>query len=167
MVPMYGDENGTSHVEIGANVFRSMVSLCEQANDLETGGILVGHYSSDGTVAHVEEALGPPNGSRSTSAGFARSCVGLTEVLRHKWTKGQYYLGEWHFHPRGQTRPSSQDRRQMAEIGSDAAYCCPTPILIVVGAGDGSWKPAVWVLTDGHLRRLAQAMRSAAAGKVE
>ena len=167
MEPMYADENGTSQVEIGAKVFRSMLSLCEQANDLETGGILVGRYSSDGTIAHVEEALGPPSGSRSTSTGFTRSCSGLSEVLRRKWTRRQYYLGEWHFHPQGRSGPSWQDRRQMAEIGSDAAYCCPTPILVVVGGSVGSWKMGVWVLTGRQLRRLAEVARSAATGEVQ
>ena len=156
MAHLYVDESGPSQVEIGEKAASAMLSLCEQADHLETGGILIGSYSVDGAVAHVREALGPPKGSQSTQTGFVRSCSGLSEVLQRKWTRHQHYLGEWHFHPEGRSIPSTQDRRQMAEIGSHTAYRCPSPILIVVGGSVEDWKLGVWVLSDGELLRLRE-----------
>ena len=156
MAPLHVDEHASLQVEIGAEAFTAMLSFCEQAAHLETGGILVGFYSADGILAHVNEALGPPPGSQSTQTEFIRN-AGLGKTLQRRWPEQQYYLGEWHSHPRGQTSPSRQDRLQMAEIGNDAAYCCPNPILIIVARSRVDWRAGVWVQIDGKLCRANEA----------
>ena len=156
MAPLNVDENIFPQVELGEMALKAMLSLCEQTAHLETGGILVGSYSADGAQAHVNEALGPPPGSQSTPTKFTRN-TGLGKALKQRWPQQQYYLGEWHSHPRGRTSPSRQDRRQMAIIGNDAAYCCPNPILIIVARSRDDWRLGVWVLIDGKLRRAKEA----------
>ena len=156
MAHLYVAESGPSQVEIGEEAASAVLSLCEQADHIETGGILIGSYSVDGAVAHVREALGPPKGSQSTQTGFVRGCAGLREALQRRWLTQQYYLGEWHFHPKGRGSPSPRDRRQMDEIGSDAVYRCPSPILMVVGGRKNDWMLGVWVHVDGKLLRLSQ-----------
>lgn len=155
MSPLHVAGNTSSQVEISDEALTGMLSLCEQAGPLETGGILVGSYSVDGTVAHVSEALGPPRGSRSTPTGFTRNS-GMNKALQRRWSKQKYYLGEWHSHPKGRTTPSHQDRRQIAAIGNDASYCCPSPILIVAGRSKGDWKLGVWVFINSKLLRLRE-----------
>lgn len=150
MAALSVDENVFPQVEIGEMALTAMLSFCEQAAHLETGGILVGFYTADGTLAHVNEALGPPQGSKLTQTEFTRN-TGLSKALQQRWPEQQYYLGEWHSHPRGLTSPSRQDRRQMAEIGNDAAYCCPNPILIIVARSRADWRVGVWVLINGRL----------------
>ena len=116
-----------------------------------------------GFVARISEALGPPKGSRSTRTKFVRSPRGLKGILRRRWSSQQYYLGEWHFHPQGRGCPSPQDQRQLAEIGSDGAYACPNPILMVVGGCSNDWRIGVWVFADGQLlwlRRVSQTTQS-------
>ena len=159
MAHPYADESRSTQVEIADEATSAILSLCEQAAGLETGGILIGSYSADGFIARISEALGPPNGSRSTRTGFMRSPSGLKGILRRRWSSQQYYLGEWHFHPQGRGCPSPQDQRQLAEIGSDGAYACPKPILIVVGGCSNDWRIRVWVLADGQLRRLRRVPR--------
>jgi len=72
---------------------------------------------------------------------------GLKE--KEAWARGgeerRFYVGEWHSHPGGSTRPSAQDRLQMQEI-ADGPFGCPEPVLIVVAEGP-VWEPsmAVWV----------------------
>ncbi len=160
MAPLNVDENNFPQVEIGEMALTAMLSFCEQAAHLETGGILVGSYSADGALAHVNEALGPPLGSKSTPTEFTRN-TGLSKALQRKWPEQQYYLGEWHSHPRGRTIPSRQDRRQMAAIGRDAAYRCPNPILIITARSKDDWRIGVWVLIDGKLRRANEATNDA------
>ena len=161
MTYMYVDESDSLHVEIGEGAAIAMLSMCEQATGMETGGILVGSYSVEGVVAHVDEALGPPKGSRTTKTGFVRSPTGLREALRRRWSARQYYLGEWHFHPEGRACPSPQDRRQLAEIGSDAAYVCQRPILVVVGGGSKDRAFGVWLLIEGELVQLKKVLKYA------
>ena len=157
MMHLYVDQSGSFHVEIGEGAALAMLSMCEQATGMETGGILVGSYSVDGVVAHVGEALGPPRGSRATKTGFLRSTTGLRETLRRRWSARQHYLGEWHSHPGGGACPSPQDRRQLAEIGSDAAYVCQRPILVIVGGRGRERAFRVWLLRDGEVVQLKKA----------
>ena len=163
MAHQYTDQSHSSQVEIGEEATSAILYLCEEAAGLETGGILIGSYSADGVVARVNEALGPPKGSRSTRTGFMRSPSGLKGILQRRWSSQQYYLGEWHFHPQGRGCPSRQDQRQLAEIASDRAYDCRKPILIVVVGCSNDWRIGVWVLADGQLlqlRRVSQSTQS-------
>lgn len=151
MMQLYVDKSGSAHVGVDQSAASVMFSLCHQANGLETGGILVGSYSPDGAVAQVDEALEAPEGSESTPFDFLRGCCGMRETLRQMWGLHQHYVGEWHFHPHGSARPSPRDRRQMAEIGEDALYQCPRPILIVISGNANDWNLDVWVHSDGEL----------------
>ena len=131
-----------------------MLAFCETVVECETGGILVGSYSADGSVVRVEETLGPPADSELMPTGFVRGFAGLTETLQRKWSSGKHYLGEWHFHPKGRTNPSTQDRRQMVEIACDSAYRCEYPILVINGGSESDGMLGVWVFVSGDLSRL-------------
>ena len=160
MAQNYEDDNRYLRVEIAEEATSAILFLCKQEAGVETGGILVGSYSADGVVARIDEALGPPKGSRSTRTEFMRSPSGLKSILQRRWASQQYYLGEWHFHPQGMGCPSPQDQRQLADIGSDSAYDCPKPILIVVGGCSNDREIGVWVLANGELVRLRRVPQS-------
>jgi integrative and conjugative element protein (TIGR02256 family) len=106
---------------------------------METGGVLIGKYSTDHRTAFVTRVHGPPPDSRAGSTWFVRGVRGLQRVLREYWIRGEYYLGEWHYHP-GAPTPSSTDLKQMTTIATSHAYCCPEPVLCVVGSrGELRW----------------------------
>ncbi len=153
MSPLFRDDAVPYQIELDEDALASMLSACEEAGHVETGGILVGTYSDDGALARVSGAVGPPEGSEATSTRFVRSQTGLAELLRQLWAVHQHYLGEWHSHPKGAGLPSPQDRRQMAAISDDSAYSCPHPILVVVGRVI-TWQPGVWVFHAGGLVQL-------------
>jgi hypothetical protein len=68
---------------------------------------------------------------------FFRGVAGLQKLLDRLWRSDEsHYLGEWHYHPASDTTPSNQDLRQLRAIASDPSYCCPEPILLIVGVGD-------------------------------
>ena len=52
------------------------------------------------------------------------------------WKSREYYLGEWHYHPREAGQPSKGDNRQMVRIAESLDYNTPEPVLIVVGGSD-------------------------------
>ena len=153
MSPLFWDDAVPYRVEIDEDALAFMLSACEEAGYVETGGILIGTYSDDGASARVSRALGPPEGSEATPTSFTRSEAGLADLLKQLWTVQQYYLGEWHSHPKGAGVPSTQDRRQMTSISDDSAYSCPNPILVVVGYAT-TWKAGAWVFDVGRLVRL-------------
>lgn len=109
--------------------------LCLAAGDRETGGILIGRYTTDRSTAIVFEAAPPPPDSHCGHSTFIRGVVGLRELLHHRWTsrKRRYYIGEWHFHPAEVLHPSSDDIQQMAVIANARNYKCEQPILLIVG----------------------------------
>lgn len=126
--------------------------------DSETGGVLVGRYSTDGIVAHVDLATAPPGDSSAGVDWFERGKEGLAEILLQQWNRPErrYYLGEWHYHPLGRAEPSPQDRRQMAEIARDANYKCPLPLLVIASPATLRRRTVrAFLLADGELLELA------------
>lgn len=112
-----------------------MVAERAAAGRKETGGILVGRYLEDRSSAVIEDIRGTRK-SRGWFARFRRGVGSLQHYLDEQWDGyRRYYIGEWHSHPAGPPLPSSQDDRQMLEIGADKAYRCPEPILVIVADG--------------------------------
>jgi hypothetical protein len=111
-----------------------MRRFCLASRDAETGGILIGRYSDDRSMAFVEQVTGPPPDSRRAFATFFRGVKGLQELLDRLWAKPdkRYYLGEWHYHLSPILTPSRDDVMQMGRIASSNSYACPEPILVIV-----------------------------------
>lgn len=139
---------------ISASVIRAVDRICRDAGDIETGGILVGRYDEEGTVAHVVEATPPPRDSQRGRTWFARGVLGLRELLARRWAARErvHYIGEWHFHPSDVVVPSAVDLSQMRRIAVADEYRCPEPILVIVGrrAGRGTRPMRVFVCPHGE-----------------
>jgi len=127
--------DGRYGVVIGVKLFKQISRFCTKAEDNETGGIIVGHYSSDLANALVTEATPPPPDSEQGYAYFVRGASGLPELLQKRWAAKErtYYLGEWHFHPANVIEPSREDFDQMRQIADAKEYSCREPILLIVG----------------------------------
>jgi len=131
--------DGVFAVQLEEQVLKTLDRLCGEAGRKETGGILIGRYSSDRSMATVLEATPPPSDSRRGRFWFVRGVNGLREMLAGRWQAEErtYYVGEWHFHPVDQVSPSGDDFRQMLDIGRAQAYDCKHPLLVIVGASRG------------------------------
>ncbi len=129
--------NGMFEVLLPAEVLRALGRHCREANSSETGGILIGHYVEDGSVAIVREATRPPSDSRRGRSWFVRGVDGLSDLLGQRWRSKNrtHYLGEWHFHPADKIEPSATDLAQMSDISRIQTYQCPEPVLLILGAG--------------------------------
>jgi hypothetical protein len=98
----------------------------------ETGGILVGSYSSSLKDVYINEFSDEPEDSRAGFSWFVRGVRGLKEYLKKKWdATEEYYLGEWHFHPANVPEPSSTDINQLRCISKDRRFNCQEPILCI------------------------------------
>lgn len=145
--------DGTFSVELQGAVLRTLDDFCHQTGLSETGGILVGRYSDDHSVAIVSEATPPPPDSRQGHSWFSRGVNGLRDMLSKRWRDKErtYYIGEWHFHPADHVVPSSDDFAQMIEIGHAKDYKCTEPLLLILGAGkiDGDRQFRIFVCPAG------------------
>ena len=116
---------------------------CSSAGSSEIGGILVGNYSENQRVAEVTAISDSPEDSVTSYSFFIRGTRGLCQWLRNLWKRNsQYYLGEWHFHPGDNCKPSGLDEKTMTGIARADAYKCPEPILLLVGGN----KTSGWLL---------------------
>ena len=141
----WSTECRTYALRVTAASWQHMNSECDKSGAVETGGILVGYYTGDGSTAIVTEALPPPSDSTSGRNWFRRGIAGLRGLLLKRW-KSQvrtYYIGEWHYHPASIVEPSGDDVTQMCGIKSDPRYRCKKPIMLIVGhARVGDERPA-------------------------
>ncbi|AIC93178.1 Mov34/MPN/PAD-1 family protein [Shouchella lehensis] len=121
-------------VEIGEQLVKKFSEASQEKYPNETGGILIGKYSTDLKKAIIKEIITEPQDSTSTTTSFFRGTEGLQKLLDESWKREElYYLGEWHYHPLGNTKPSNQDVSEMKKIMTNQSYNCPEPILIIVG----------------------------------
>jgi len=142
----FQSDDGRFGLTIGRSELKKILRYSLAAGRLETGGILVGHYSQHHDVAFVGDVSGPPRDSKSGVTWFHRGIQGLQTWLNGLWSKDSYYLGEWHFHPGGRPAASGIDLRQIKEISEAPAYLCPEPLLIIVGGTmPASWEVAAYV----------------------
>ncbi len=154
IVVTFQAESATVEVRLTDAALRLIEKEALASANKETGGILIGRYENDGSVAVVTAATERPADSSSGTAWFQRGISGLTAKLRSRWGNGEFYLGEWHSHPGGAPDPSSNDIRVMRSIAIDASYRCPKPIMVIAGTSKDSIRISVSVVENGRLIRL-------------
>lgn len=135
-------------LSIPSSKMKMILVFCAQADRKETGGILLGRYTSNQDVALITEIAGPPSDFTHGNTFFVRGVRGLQRLLNQVWRRKEYYLGEWHYHPFAAAGPSGTDDHQMLEFADNKRMNCPEPVLLVVG-GDPKrdWQVKVLVYT--------------------
>lgn len=118
-----------------------MLRHCVLASGNETGGLLIGVYTTEHDMAVVRSVTGPSADSNAGRTWFRRGVRGLQDLLLERWrTERDYYLGEWHYHPGAPPQPSGDDHVQMRAISQSPPYRCPEPILVILGGEPtGEW----------------------------
>lgn len=128
-------------------MMEKIIDLCRENTEVETGGILIGQYSTNHDLAIVTDISGPPKDSSRAYTTFSRGIKGLQKWLNQIWkSRHHYYLGEWHYHPHASPAASSQDVKQLKEHSENKTLMCPEPIMVIVG-GDphGLWTVGAYV----------------------
>lgn len=123
--------------------WRRIEQEATQAQNWETGGVLIGYYTDDASTAVVTEASTAPRDSERGRNWFRRGAAGLRDLLVLRWAENRrtYYIGEWHYHPASHVAPSMNDLAQMRDISLDPKYHCREPIMVILGQDSGGERP--------------------------
>ena len=148
----WSSPDGSCTVEIATEVVDSMLRMANEAHPLETGASLYGTYGDDQRRARIEGIAPVSVDSARGRFNFRRGVAGLAAFFRRLFvqSKGEsFYVGEFHTHPGGAVRPSSQDDATQFAIASDPSCQCLAPVLVIIGGTPKSREVAVFV----HTRR--------------
>ena len=156
---IFKDNSGQYCVCLSRDICRQLIEQCINAHQKETGGILVGEYSENQTIAQITSLIPPPRNSVFLKNGFFRGTKGVINILDDAWNKCLYYVGEWHYHPDAMPIPSDQDKKQMIQLSRYTQLHCPEPILIIVGGNKGAWKINVMVFVDDNMKVLSKSTK--------
>jgi len=142
---VYKSSDSRFGLNINARCISDILACVQKAGKKETGGILIGSYNQQRNIAIVSKVTGPASDSKSGHAWFIRGTKGLQKILDTYWQTGQYYLGEWHFHPNAAPDPSFCDSTQMIQIATSRQYNCPEPLLLIIGGSVKHYRIKIFV----------------------
>jgi hypothetical protein len=149
----FADDGGNLRVELRRTALAKMRRLAASALPNETGGIVIGSHDASHRIAVVSSVSAAPRDSASTPWSFRRGVRGLDVLLAQAWKHGEFYLGEWHFHPQAIPEASPADAAQMGEFARTLAMRCPEPLLFIVGLPSAGGRIAAY-RTTAHFDRL-------------
>ena len=137
-------------VSVNAGVFERMEEARAAAGQLETGGVLVGHWDRKRKILYVVGCYDPPPDSVRTPTGFVRGSIGVFRSIEdlERGTAGNLtYIGEWHTHPPTiASRPSSEDAKVLRWT-FEALRWSDAPGLIAICGEEGH---RLILTEDGH-----------------
>jgi integrative and conjugative element protein (TIGR02256 family) len=87
------------------------------SDNRETGGILLGHDANGDGPLQITVAGQPGPGARRSALRFSRDLDYSRRLADEAYDHdGSVWVGEWHTHPKGPTRPSRRDLRTYREL---------------------------------------------------
>lgn len=151
----FKSEHKNYGLRIYAKEFEKILEMCTKSGRLETGGRLMGYYTTRRDLAIVTDVLAPTEDTKHGLFSLSLGINGLNVLFNYLWHKRRiYYIGDWHFHPYSSPEPSGTDLAQLKQIAGSKQYNCPEPILLIVGGNPKKeWISRVFVFVkkNGYL----------------
>ncbi len=94
---------------------------------------MIGYKDKTGAVC-VETASGPGPKAIKETARFSRDveyCQNMVNESYRKYGDKGLYVGEWHYHPSSDNKPSNLDLLSLTEIAEQKEYVLDKPIMII------------------------------------
>lgn len=153
----FGNDEIKVRVFFEKKAYSCLKEIVDKSVNFETGGIIIGYYDVSCQNAIITEITNAPEDSKSGRYWFHRGVFGLKKLLINRWkAKEDYYLGEWHFHPKSSPHPSSIDISQMKQISNDKRYKCTEPLLLIVGEINGKLEINLMLIINGKIYKLME-----------
>lgn len=143
-------------IEFNTEMLNDIVKKSIKSSNCETGGILIGNYSEDRTIATITIFDQPASDSVKAPCSFIRGKNGLSEKLIKLWGNNEYYLGEWHLHPYASPSASDTDIKQIKKISEDKRYNCPEPIMLIVGGNKNKFIYNAYIVINGSVEKMEE-----------
>lgn len=129
--------------------FESIVFESQRAFPKETGGILIGYWSSARpSEVVISTAVGPgPKAIHHETSFTPDDEYQRAEIARQYFESNNTlaYLGDWHTHPSSENSTLSQrDRRTLRRISAFKPARIATPLMIILAGHLGEWRISVW-----------------------
>ncbi len=123
----------------------------ESTDGRETGGILFGRGPDKHGVVQVERAGDPGPKARREPRFFLRDLQHAQRLAEEAWGDSKaIWVGEWHTHVRGDSRPSATDLATYASLlaAADLHFDVFVSIIVVPDAEHAWQEPrlALWLL---------------------
>jgi len=114
----------------------------------EFGGFLIGKYSYDYNTLFITDFI-LPKSYRGNRYLFERSTKGIKSIFSQLFKlKKEFYVGEWHTHPNGNTKYSSTDLNAMMNIESSKEVHIKNPVLLILSVSDKKINQATFYIYD-------------------
>jgi integrative and conjugative element protein (TIGR02256 family) len=124
----------------------AMTAEADERAPNETGGVLLGYWSSARDTAVVEHVVGPgPRALHRLTEFVPDHGHQASEIARlFRRERGNLdYLGDWHTHPVGPLTLSWKDQFTLRRIAQDGAARAPQPVMLLL-AGGSPWRVGAW-----------------------
>ncbi|PQA55658.1 ThiF family adenylyltransferase [Siphonobacter curvatus] len=120
-------------VQCSSAILDFMRTETQLAPEIETGGILLGRLTNNAIT--IEAASGPGPAAKKEARYFERDVNFCQEFLDQQFNEfGHVYVGEWHYHPSSDNRPSSFDLKSLEAIASSSQYNTENPVMIILSS---------------------------------
>lgn len=144
---------------------RALKQLALEANlhaPLETGGLLLGYWSSASGEEEVliELIIGPGTHAQHERTRFRPDAPWQRRQLAAAYAASgriTTYLGDWHTHPGSAPAPSRRDRKTARTIAYEADARVPRPLMLILGSGSDAagWTPRLHLWDRRRLHEVA------------
>ncbi len=125
------------NLEYSESLIEKLTKIGNNSYPNEVGGFLIGKYSEDLKTLNITDFIMPKKYT-STPISFIRNIEGLLDLFKRFFSKGQYYVGEWHTHPNGSSDYSSTDLRAMINCAECSTVSIENPVLLILGVSKNS-----------------------------
>jgi integrative and conjugative element protein (TIGR02256 family) len=142
---------------IPRSAIASMVKEADAHFPKETGGVLMGYFNRDKSIAVITDVIGPGLRSIHRRYSFVPDYEYQEKRIAEIYFKAgrlHTYLGDWHTHPGGNTSLSLSDRKALESIAVHKEARAPFPIMILLAGGPYKWEIKQWQLKQKRLLRI-------------
>lgn len=123
-------------VDIKKSVLKFMINETQKESLIETGGILLGSFKD--SKLEISFASGPGPKAKKEPTWFEKDiefCQKFLDTHFEKHGNEGLYLGEWHYHPFKDNRPSNTDLASLTAISYQKEYLTDKPVMIILNSG--------------------------------
>ena len=112
------------------DAYQLMKQESTESKEIETGGVLIGYRTENGSYVVFKASKPGPNATR-TNIRFKKDekyCQKFLDDAYSELGEKGLYIGEWHYHPTGGNIPSGTDIKSLTEIAAQENYRIDRPV---------------------------------------